>query len=798
MILERKARWILIVMLAFVGIMASESRVEAKTYTISTKTKPGKKIRKKKTYNKNTKNYYTIQYYLDKLEKTGGTLNLKKGTYKIPRTIYIPSNVTIQCKNGVVLKKTNKTGTKKLKTTKIMFQTVSTKDAKKKRKIAKYTASKNVAIKGSGAVTVNLAKENGATAIYVGHADKVTIQNITFKNKLGGSYIWVEGSRNVSINKCKFLKAGILAGAKNQMAIRLEVIHSEINGFSGKWSKLDSTVNKNITITNNEFIALETGVGTVKYAAENADGEPKIYYQTGIKIKNNTFTDMGKNAVKAMGWKKPAITTNVMKRSAAGTKTPIYVNCFGVYNPNISSNTFVGCQYVIRLDAISNTGKGSKMPRISSMVEDSFIEKMKKNTLTDVQNQFVLLDNVKLFYFQNKEEKNFTINVNSIPYQEKYMDSIDYAQRKNYYVFISYMEQLEYAGGGTITVEAGNYPVTNNICIPSNVTLHLKDGVTFTKAGTTATDICYAKSIFTIVPPSKDGTKETIDEYNGSQNVQILGNGTVVFDCADVLNSMALVMGHANNVTIRGITFRNQNGSHFIEMNSSRKVTVENCSFIGFKPYELKSHKECINIDGTDYNTNGFNYDWSAHDKTPCKDIVIRNNYFENIGTAIGSHTYMAEGELLFYHENVQIYDNDINGTYNAAVRMLNWKNPIVKRNTFRNIQSLEDGKLNEQGEQTKYVGMLLRGVVNPTITENTFDTCNYYPIRVILLTPPTSETTTNAGYPATECVITEEEWGMMQKNTLLHVKEKFQWIVIRENPDQADSAAEKKEFLAE
>jgi len=95
-------------------------------------------------------------------------------------------------------------------------------------------------------------------------------------------------------------------------------------------------------------------------------------------------------------------------------------------------------------------------------------------------------------------------------------------------------------------------------------------------------------------------------------------------------------------------------------------------------------------------------------------------------------------------------------------------------------------------------VAMLLRGVVNPTITENTFDTCNYYPIRVVLLTPPTSEATEKAGYPATECVITEEEWAMMQKNTLVNVKKKFQSIVIRENPDQKDSEAEKREFLAE
>ena len=50
---------------------------------------------------------------------------VKKGTYSIPGTLYIPSNVKIECKNGVKLKKTTSTGTKKFKATKFMFQTVS-------------------------------------------------------------------------------------------------------------------------------------------------------------------------------------------------------------------------------------------------------------------------------------------------------------------------------------------------------------------------------------------------------------------------------------------------------------------------------------------------------------------------------------------------------------------------------------------------------------------------------------------------------------------------------------------------
>ena len=75
----------------------------------------------------------------------------------------------------------------------------------------------------------------------------------------------------------------------------------------------------------------------------------------------------------------------------------------------------------------------------------------------------------------------------------------------------------------------------------------------------------------------------------------------VRMNCANVKNCMALVMGHARNITIEGITFQNEYGSHFMELNSSCNVTIEKCTFEGFKVLDKKSYKECINVDGTEY-----------------------------------------------------------------------------------------------------------------------------------------------------------------------------------------------------
>ncbi len=767
------------------------AKAEAKTYTIGAKTTPcSAEYKRKPYYNENTKQYYTIQSYLTKLSGTGGTLKLKKGTYKIPCTLYVPSNVTIQCQSGVKLKKTTKTGTSKLKSSKFMFQLLPESKKNQSQTVGGYQASKNVKITGTGTVTIDMGKVSEATGIYAGHTSGFSISGISFKNKKGGSYLWIEGSKSVSIKKCKFYKGAAKSGLKNQFAIRLENAHPKTSDFSEKWSKKDNTINKKVTISGNTFIGQSYAIGTSKNTTN-------LFYQTGIKIQKNTFTDTDKYAIYGIGWKTPSITGNTMALESAAKKANCLMKGLGVYNPKIQKNDISGCYYALVFGTAKNKGKGSGLADNPSTLDSGCLADMQNNTLSKLSHYYVTNDGVQVLFFRNKTDNEFTISTSSKPYHEKYMKNEDYSKRKNYYLFTSYMEQLEYAGGGTITVQAGTYPVTNNICIPSNVTMNLQDGVVFEKSGTTATDICYAKTLFTIVPPSLDGTQKTVSGYNGSHDVKIIGNGTVKIDCLNVVNCMALAMGGAKNITISGVTFANQYGSHFIELNSSNNVTIENCSFVGFKPLDQKSHKECINVDGNDLVTDGFNYDWSAHDKTTCKDIYIKNNTFTNIGTAVGSHTYSCSGTTQLYHENVQIIGNTVDGTYNSAIRALNWKNCVIQNNTFKNHQSLSDGNLNSSGEQMHYVSVLLRGVINPVVTENTFDTLDYYPIRVVLSYDTGLEAAVKAGYPDTVSDVSEDNWEKMKNNTVLNISQKkYKKIVVRTNDEQTDADAEKKEML--
>lgn len=763
--------------------------------TISPKSLPyKKKYMKKKEYNKQTKHYFLVRSYLEKLgAKSGGVLTLKKGTYKIPCTLYIPSNVTIKLEKGARLLKTTQTGTYRLTPSNQLFELVSAKKAKTRRSVADYNASRKVCIVGDNAV-IDLGNAKGRTAVYAGHARDIQIEGITFKNKNGGNYIWIEGSQNVKIEKCRFNQGKKGAGKKNQMAVRLENIHAETDTFTENWGKLDKTINQNIVIDSCIFVKPEIGIGSNGCQASGTTDAPVLDYQLGIKIMNNTFQTPSINAIYAKGWNVTEITGNTMKKSGT-EKLESYIAGYGMANPKIYKNTFQNCTYAMQFGKVWAYGIGDAVVQLNSDLGSASLDLMLDNTVKNLEHYFILNGKARVLYFRDKSQKNFTVSASTEPYREHYTNTNKYQNRKLYYMFKSYMEQLEYAGGGTLTVEPGNYVMSGNICIPSNVTVILKNGVTFTKTAASAGDKQYSKGIFTIVPPSKERISSAVKGYGGSQNVKISGSGKVVMNCNNVLEAMAFVIGHAKNVTIQGITFQNEYGSHFIELNSSNNVVIENCTFENFKVYEQKSYKECINIDGTDANTKGFNCKWSAHDKTVCQKIFIRKNTFKNVGTAVGSHTFSASGDKQLYHENVQILNNTVTNTYNAAIRVLNWKNCIIKGNTFKNTQEMSDGRKNENGSEILYPTVILKGTVNPTVTQNTINTVKFFPIVVDLETAANTPGAVKAGYPDSICSISDKNYTDMEKNTFQNIDEEYRFILVRKDEMQPTVDAKQREI---
>ena len=232
--------------------LTPDTKTHAKTYTVSPKTKPCDNTIHARAYNKKTKNYWTIRSYLRKIErKKGGTLVLKKGTYKITNTLYVPSNTHIILKDGAVLKKTKTTGSKIMPAASSMFQFLRNSRSKKKGVVGKYNGEKNITITGEGTSVIDLCSLNMGTkdviGIIMGHNKNVTIENITFKNMRYGHFIEMDASKNVTIKNCTFTghKA---SGKNNKEAINLWIwIHRTknvpaLNPSGARWMALQTMV----------------------------------------------------------------------------------------------------------------------------------------------------------------------------------------------------------------------------------------------------------------------------------------------------------------------------------------------------------------------------------------------------------------------------------------------------------------------------------------------------------------------------------------------------------------------------
>ena len=110
--INRKLTAIVFAVCACLCLLSQKDAAAAKkNYTVSPDAKVLGRYAKSQDLNKQTKHYFMLRYYMDKLEKNGGgTLTLKKGTYSITNILYVPSNVTIRLKDGVRIVKTTNVG----------------------------------------------------------------------------------------------------------------------------------------------------------------------------------------------------------------------------------------------------------------------------------------------------------------------------------------------------------------------------------------------------------------------------------------------------------------------------------------------------------------------------------------------------------------------------------------------------------------------------------------------------------------------------------------------------------------
>lgn len=230
-----------------------------------------------------------------------------------------------------------------------------------------------------------------------------------------------------------------------------------------------------------------------------------------------------------------------------------------------------------------------------------------------------------------------------------------------YNTISSYMEKFETNGEGTLILQKGTYIIDMQIYIPSNVNIILEDGAIIKKVEYEGSeDLDDSNHLFELIEPSNAKTSGAYEEYNGVHNVNIIGRGESIIDLGYIESEIAIARAHNKNINIQGIIFKNLNSGHFIELDASNNVTITKSSFLDSKS-SPKLNKEAINIDTPDKSIKGFGCIWSSFDKTPNKNVLIKNNTFNNLDRAIGTHKYSQgtynsqyiENKSQQYHENI-------------------------------------------------------------------------------------------------------------------------------------------------
>lgn len=706
------------------------------------------------TYNNYTKQYYMLRSYLEKLEASGGgVLNLAKGTYTVPSTLYVPGKVTINLADGVVLAKGTNTGTSKFTASRSLFQFVSTERSSKTAAAKGYGGESGIRIYGKGSATIDMKYMNGSVAMVFGNNSDVIVKGITFRNMYDGNYIRMSACSNLRILRNRFLAAKPTSSLNNP-AILLCVPDAVTNNFAYAWSATDKTPNNGITISGNTFDGVERAIGSNVYT-------PAVYHKA-VTIRNNTIRNTGSDAIRAINWENVVFTGNTLEDIRPNEDFRGLLGS-GVRGITASGNTFRNLGRPMQFMPYRNLSVGSTYAITYNVLDDADRESFKDNDATNCREEFVRINKVfnefekdTEYVYVGPESNNLVINPDSRNYKGAYQHSeTNTFQTRHYFLIRSCMEALERQGGGSLVLESGIYRLSNSIAVPSNVTITFRDGVVVRKIMETGTPkFDEALTMFECIRPSRATTPGIHSRYNGETNIHFIGEGNARIDLDSALEGIAITCGHNTNISVKGLRFTNSNKGHFMEVDATSGIVISGNTFEG-SIASPKQNDEAINLDTPDLRTQGFDYVWTAYDSTPNRDVLIENNLFRNLDVAVGTHLYSQDK----YHTNVVIRNNTMNTTRREAIRMLNWKDAIIENNLIMNVADKPDGTQNR--------GILASGVKNPMIRGNTFKNMS----RPIQFMPFQDGKT---GYAPTYNRIFAANRQALQTNTLNNVVETF------------------------
>lgn len=145
----------------------------------------------------------------------------------------------------------------------------------------------------------------------------------------------------------------------------------------------------------------------------------------------------------------------------------------------------------------------------------------------------------------------------------------------------------------------------------------------------------------------------------------------------------SIILGHAKNITIDNVTFKDTISAHAIDANGCDNLRITNSKFTGFIDLTgQRNYSEAIQLG--EFIEIGLNQ-FGEFDATPNTNVYIAHNYFGKSkllggwGCAIGNHYAVYD----VFQSNITIFNNVIEDCGFAGVRTFKWNNVKITNNVF-------------------------------------------------------------------------------------------------------------------
>lgn len=319
----------------------------------------------------------------------GTTITVPKGEYYIKKALVIYAGTTLQLQNGAVLKRQGKDALLK--------------NGKKSQRYHGYHGNSYITIKG-GVLDMNgKGRPYNNTAMCIGHAQEITISDVTVKDVVGGHAIDACGINGLYISDCQFIGFKDLKGDRSfSEAVQLDI---QVKGAFPKFGTTDGTITKNVIIERCYFGNSTTeGMQPWNRAIGSHASRYNQYYEN-VHIRYNVFEDLQYYALTPLKYKDTYIHNNLFDNCQGGIR---YLgikdgknakDLDGIEQPsqaggnlNIYNNEFKG---VMKHDAIHIRNYNNVKHQGVVITQNSLKDKTQSMHLEDIDHLILQQDNDK-------------------------------------------------------------------------------------------------------------------------------------------------------------------------------------------------------------------------------------------------------------------------------------------------------------------------------------------------------------------------------------------------------------------